>query len=232
VWRRPPNRLTSHRRLRERHRRRCCSYNDGGLDGPTHHDLRCVVSSWLGTSTEATPARRASRPVSPDRDQRSGAVRSPGVHRMQNRRGGDKRLEVCRSSRSFRGFSRTSPVRVIPHRAERRKVAGPRRSKSTACACGSTTGVSTVSTARWGMNSGPSHATGSPPSPEPELPGEFVSDELRSDCARFMNELRGLVRLRSELPPKSTAWMPSRSEGQCRPAGQSPPNSRSAQPGQ
>jgi hypothetical protein len=30
----------------------------------------------------------------------------------------------------------------------------------------------------------------------PELPGEFVSDELRNDCARFLDELRRLVERR------------------------------------
>ena len=77
------------------------------------------------------------------------------------------------------------------------------------------------------MTFGPSHAAGSPLSPERELPGEFVSEELRTDCARFLNEQRRLVGLRRELPPESAAWVP----GQRRPAGQSPPNSRSAQRG-
>jgi len=77
------------------------------------------------------------------------------------------------------------------------------------------------------MTFGPSHAAGSPLSPERELPGEFVSEELRTDCARFLNEQRRLVGLRRELPPDSAAWVP----GQRRPAGQSPPNSRSAQRG-
>jgi hypothetical protein len=70
------------------------------------------------------------------------------------------------------------------------------------------------------MNVGPSHAAGSPPSHEPELPGEFVSDGLRNDCARFLDELRRRVELSRELTPSSAAW-PGRF--------QSSPNSRSAQ---
>jgi hypothetical protein len=82
------------------------------------------------------------------------------------------------------------------------------------------------------MVSAPSNADGSPPSPQPALPGEFVSEELRSDCARFLDEQRRLVGLRRKVPPESTAWVPGRSESQHRPAGQSPPNSRLAQLGQ
>jgi hypothetical protein len=75
------------------------------------------------------------------------------------------------------------------------------------------------------MNVGPSHAAGSP-SPERELPGEFVSDDLRNDCARFMDELRQLVDVRRELTPDSAAWAPGPSDPQ------PPPNSRSAHAGQ
>jgi hypothetical protein len=77
------------------------------------------------------------------------------------------------------------------------------------------------------MNVGPSHAAGSPPSAEPELPGEFVSEDLRNDCARFLDELRRIVELRSELTPDSAAWEPARLSDP-----QAPPNSRSAQRGQ
>jgi hypothetical protein len=48
--------------------------------------------------------------------------------------------------------------------------------------------------------------TGSSPSPEPALPGEFVSDDLREDCARFLQEQRALIALRRELSPESAAW--------------------------
>jgi hypothetical protein len=82
---------------------------------------------------------------------------------------------------------------------------------------------------------------GSPPSPEPELPGEFVSDDLRADCARFLSEQRALIGRRRELSPESSAWVPRRgnpacpdviAEGRGGAAAQSPPNSRSARPGQ
>ena len=83
---------------------------------------------------------------------------------------------------------------------------------------------------------------GSPPSPEPELPGEFVSEDLRADCARFLSEQRAVIGLRRELSPESTAWMPGRvsdphcadviPEGRGGAAAQSSSNSRSAQSGQ
>ncbi len=92
------------------------------------------------------------------------------------------------------------------------------------------------------MSSGPSREADSPPPQEPEPPGEFVSEELRSDCARFLKELRALVGLRSALPPESAAWVPARARDRARPdvtaegrrgtAAQPPPNSRSAQSGQ
>jgi hypothetical protein len=56
--------------------------------------------------------------------------------------------------------------------------------------------------------SGPDPEGGSAPSPEPELPGEFVSEDMRADCVRFLDELRALVRFRSEMPAESTAWVP------------------------
>jgi hypothetical protein len=51
---------------------------------------------------------------------------------------------------------------------------------------------------------------GLPLSPDPELPGEFVSDELRNDCARFLDELRRLVELRRQPAPDSAAWATGR----------------------
>jgi hypothetical protein len=77
------------------------------------------------------------------------------------------------------------------------------------------------------MNVGPSHTAGSSPSPERELPGEFVSDDLRNDCARFLDELRRLVELRRELTPDSAACAPGRLSDP-----QAPSNSRPAQAGQ
>jgi hypothetical protein len=61
----------------------------------------------------------------------------------------------------------------------------------------------------------------------PELPGEFVSDDLRNDCARFLDELKRLVELRRELIPDSAAWAPGRLSDP-----EAAPNSRSAQAGQ
>ena len=60
----------------------------------------------------------------------------------------------------------------------------------------------------------------------PELPGEFVSDELRNDCARFLDELKRLVELRRELITDRAEWAPGP------PDPQPPPSSRSAQVGQ
>jgi hypothetical protein len=73
------------------------------------------------------------------------------------------------------------------------------------------------------MSVGPNHAAGSPPSPEPRLPGEFVSDDLRNDCARFLDELKRLVELRRQPAPESAAWAPGRLSDP-----QAAPNSRSA----
>jgi hypothetical protein len=56
------------------------------------------------------------------------------------------------------------------------------------------------------MNSGPTPEGG--PLPPRKPPGEFVSEELQTDCARFLDELRALVRLRHERPAAKTAWAP------------------------
>ena len=49
---------------------------------------------------------------------------------------------------------------------------------------------------------GPNLAGETPPEPEPKrdelAPGEFVSDELRSDCVRFLEEVKSVVRRRWE----------------------------------
>ena len=60
----------------------------------------------------------------------------------------------------------------------------------------------------------------------PELPGEFVSEELRADCARFLEELRALVRHRTELRREGAFWVGDDGENQ------SLLNSRSAHTGQ
>ena len=36
----------------------------------------------------------------------------------------------------------------------------------------------------------------------PEPPGVFVSDELRSDCERFLHDVKRLVRLRRDREPE------------------------------
>jgi len=62
------------------------------------------------------------------------------------------------------------------------------------------------------MNSGPSQPAGSPPSPKPELPGEFVSEDLRTDCARFLEELQARIGFRRELPPETAPSASRRAE--------------------
>jgi len=46
------------------------------------------------------------------------------------------------------------------------------------------------------------------PARESELPGEFVSEDLRADCARFLEDLRARIGVRADLPPGSTGWVP------------------------
>ena len=60
----------------------------------------------------------------------------------------------------------------------------------------------------WGVISGPSEQPETPPARESEPPGEFVSENLRADCTRFLEELRALVRRRADLPAASTGWVP------------------------
>jgi hypothetical protein len=59
------------------------------------------------------------------------------------------------------------------------------------------------------MSAGSNGGAESPPPPEPELPGEFVSEDLRADCGRFLNELLARVELRRELAPENGVWVPS-----------------------
>jgi hypothetical protein len=47
---------------------------------------------------------------------------------------------------------------------------------------------------------------------EPELPGDFVSEDLRDDCARFLGELQTLIARRAEMPPDGAEWEPHRAE--------------------
>jgi len=46
---------------------------------------------------------------------------------------------------------------------------------------------------------GPSEQPNESPAGRPELPGEFVSDDLRADCSRFLEEIRTLVGHRAQL---------------------------------
>jgi hypothetical protein len=148
--------------------------------------------------------------------------------RGTERRGGNRRFEGAIEVRALSElFFRASPVRVTPHRTERRKVGRPRRSKPSVRLRFHNRSFHSFHN-EVGMNSGPSRAARSPLSPEPVLPGEFVSEQLRTDCARFLDEQRRLVGLRRKLPPEGAAWVP----GLRRPAGQSPPNSRAEHSGQ
>ena len=50
------------------------------------------------------------------------------------------------------------------------------------------------------MKSGPKPEAASSAAPESELPGEFVSEDLRADCARFLDDLRARTALRRKSP--------------------------------
>jgi hypothetical protein len=56
--------------------------------------------------------------------------------------------------------------------------------------------------------SGPGNQPESPYAGQPEPPGEFVSDELRDDCARFLDELRTQIHRRGE-PVEHAGWVPA-----------------------
>ncbi len=70
-----------------------------------------------------------------------------------------------------------------------------------------------------------------------------MSEALRADCARFLNEQRRLIGFRRDLATENAAWVPGRmsdsacpdltTEGRGAPAAQPPPpNSRAAHAGQ
>jgi len=61
---------------------------------------------------------------------------------------------------------------------------------------------------RWGVIPGPSEQPQTPPAREPEPPGEFVSEDLRADCTRFLEDLRALVGRRAESPAAEYGWVP------------------------
>jgi hypothetical protein len=60
--------------------------------------------------------------------------------------------------------------------------------------------------------SGPSEEPESSRACEPKLPGDFVSEDLRDDCARFLEELQALIARRAEMPPNGAQWVPRRTE--------------------
>jgi hypothetical protein len=62
------------------------------------------------------------------------------------------------------------------------------------------------------MKRGPNREAESSSSPEPELPGEFVSEDLRADCVRFLDELQARIAFRRELPPETTPSSPRRAK--------------------
>ena len=63
------------------------------------------------------------------------------------------------------------------------------------------------------MTRGPSEQPKKPPAGRPELPGEFVSEDLRADCARFLEELRALVGHRAGLLAAQPGWVAQRDAG-------------------
>jgi len=60
------------------------------------------------------------------------------------------------------------------------------------------------------------------PAPESNPPGEFVSEDLRADCARFLEELRVQIEGRVDLPPGSPGWLPAASRSASDPASEPP----------
>ena len=110
--------------------------------------------------------------------------------------------DVWASPQKFALFPR-SPLHV-PRSSDPRprrachKVARTRRLRAQACACGSTSELihsfhTDVGSEFWTERL------------SRELPGEFVSDDLRADCDRFLEELRARVAFRRELAPEGGA---------------------------
>jgi hypothetical protein len=85
--------------------------------------------------------------------------------------------------------------------------------------------LSTVSTHGWGVIPGPSEQPKKYTGRESELPGDFVSEDLRADCLRFLEELRALIGRRAELLGASAEWVPEGRRG-----GDSDPPSPGAPP--
>ena len=47
-----------------------------------------------------------------------------------------------------------------------------------------------------------------PPARGPEVPGDFVSEELRADCLRFLEDLRAMVARRAKMLGGATDRVP------------------------
>jgi hypothetical protein len=61
---------------------------------------------------------------------------------------------------------------------------------------------------RWATISGP-NVDPEPSAPDEfELPGDFVTDDLRADCARFLDELHALIDRRAQMPVGDGEWVP------------------------
>lgn len=58
------------------------------------------------------------------------------------------------------------------------------------------------------MISGPGNQADATPERESAPPGEFVSDELRADCARFLDELRSQLDRRDDSRGEDR-WVPA-----------------------
>jgi len=85
--------------------------------------------------------------------------------------------------------------------------------KPEACsACVHKQDLSTVSTEKRELSPDPKQQPESPDGLESEPPGEFVSEDLRADCARFLEELRAQIEGRAALPPGNTEFGPGRVE--------------------
>jgi len=60
----------------------------------------------------------------------------------------------------------------------------------------------------WVVISGPSEQPERPHACEPKPPGQFVSEDLRADCTRFLENSRALAGRRADLPAESNGWVP------------------------
>jgi hypothetical protein len=57
---------------------------------------------------------------------------------------------------------------------------------------------------------GPNEQPQPPPRAQtPNLPGDFVSEELRADCARFFEAIHALKVRRAEMLGAKTGWVPN-----------------------